>query len=470
MSMSESAPSRKPNAGVEHAGATSSVSAYAIAACAVACAVLWLTDFFILKTPLLTRYRGAPPLTPLYAFWSPLVRVELVLFCGVAALLVVLAARLCDPGRTSRGVFLGALAGFGLVLPFALFLVRQDERELGTQFLIYASEEFYADARRIIDLGPFWREYVRLMPSLSLHGQHFPPGHATLLHLIQETLGAGTHVAGMAILAIFAIGLLLAYGALRRLATESGARQGALFLLACPSLLDFACTSMDAVFFTLIMLCWRLALRALAEDAQPLHAAWTGAALALASLFSFSTFPVGMTIAIYAVYSGRKTWRRTLVRLVTIGASYGACIVCVYAFTGFPLWTCIEIAHDRNYELMTRALGRDPYSIYGLMCYGNAVAFLIGSGLAIVPAAVARLRSERLTADDWTIPLLVSLAIMSFGGIYFMETERIWVYAMPWVAALAVSTSEPRILPARTLIAAGLVQSVAMEILLFTLW
>ena len=125
-------------------------------------------------------------------------------------------------------------------------------------------------------------------------------------------------------------------------------------------------------------------------------------------------------------------------------------------------------------ELMTRILKGAPSSHWFALSYGNVAAFSIGCGAALVAALLARARRASpaipSTRDAWTPAALVALAVMCFGGIYFMETERIWLFAMPWLAAvgLASTTFDARSL--RILLALGLVQSLAQELLLFTLW
>jgi hypothetical protein len=51
-----------------------------------------------------------------------------------------------------------------------------------------------------------------------------------------------------------------------------------------------------------------------------------------------------------------------------------------------------------------------------------------------------------------------------------METERIWLFALPWVAAAAVAAGPFERGSLRLLLGSGLAQALAMEIGLFTLW
>ena len=97
-------------------------------------------------------------------------------------------------------------------------------------------------------------------------------------------------------------------------------------------------------------------------------------------------------------------------------------------------------------------------------------AFAIGAGLGLVSALALRLRASGSKLDPWTAATAATLAVMTFGGFYTMETERIWLYALPWIALVAVSARPFECAALRVLLAAGWAQSLAMEVLLFTLW
>ena len=168
--------------------------------------------------------------------------------------------------------------------PLALFVVREDPRRLGSSFQVYRNEEFYDDALRIDALATtegraaapaaFLRGYVAAMPGLSLHGQHFPPLHALWLYAVRLLFGPGVLVAGASVLVAFAVAMGLVHLASLRLLSEASARQATLLALTSPSMLDFACTSMDAVFLMWAALAWWLALRAASPAAGRRAPCW----------------------------------------------------------------------------------------------------------------------------------------------------------------------------------------------------
>jgi hypothetical protein len=437
---------------------------------ALALAALWAISFRLLHGRVLATWQGEEALAPLYAFVSPLARPGALLFAALGLGLTLFSGRLCDPERLSRVRFAVALLAAAVLLPLALFLVRSDLADLGRQFDLYRNEEFFHDARRIGSLPRFLEDYVAIMPTLSLHGQHFPPGHAILLHIAAELFGPSALVAGLVVLAFSAAAILLSWRVLEHLAGARAARQGSLLLLACPALLDFACTSMDAVFLFFATLAWLLSLRALASESRPPRAWLAGAALLLSTFFSFSALPVGLAILLHALFRGRGAPFATAARLMHMAAGYVGAAWLLFAATGFPIWSCLHRARESGLALIRRAAGVEPGSLWALFSLGNATSFLIGAGLALVAAAVARACARPLRGEPWTPAALLTLLAMSCGGIYFLETERVWLFALPWLAAVAVSAGPFSEGSQRLLLAAGLAQALLLETALFTLW
>ena len=415
-----------------------------------------------LRGRLLATWHGEEALAPLYAFVEPVLRPQAIPFALLAVALALAAPRLVEPGRTSRARFGALLAAASVLLPLALFLVREPLGGLGAQFDLYQDEEFLHDARRIGNLAVFLDRYVELMPTLSLHGQHFPPGHAVLLHLAARLFGPGTLAAGLVVLAFAAAGVHLAWRSLEELGGERAARQGALLLLAAPALLDFACTSMDAVFLAFAMLAWWLGLRALRADSGFPRAWLAGLAFALATAFSFSALPLGLAWLLLAFLRPGADRRRSAAVLLNVLAGAAAGVLALYVATGFPIWSCFLRARELNAALMARASGGDPFALGAFLPLGNATAFLLGAGIGLVVAAIARSRIA--------LAALLALAAMSLGGIYFLETERIWLFALPWLAASAIARGPFDDRSLRALLAVGLAQALAFETALFTLW
>lgn len=447
------------------------ISPRSCAGVALCLAALWLVDLFVLRTSVLTPFVAPgtklPALTPIYAFWMPLSTLRALAFAALGVGLVLTADRLSCPATTRRHTFVAASVAIAVVLPLALFAIRQPLRELGTQFLIYPDEEVYFDALKIHDLRAFLAHYVERMPSLSLHGKHFPPGHATFLYVVGQGFGTSPLAAGIAVLAGFALAVPFVYLALARMHGDVQARQGVLLLLGAPSVIDFACTSMDALFVLPGAIALWLGARAVDPARRLIDAALAGVALFVATFFSFSTLPLGLAMGLAILIAGRRSMRRAIGTLAILGAGYGASALALYLATDFAIWSCLMEARRSALAFMSRVIGRSAYDLYVLLCYGNAAGFLIGSGVGLVAAAYA---ARAVWRDPWSLAFALTFGAMVFGGIYFMETERVWLFAVPWLAAIAVARGPFDGASLRLALGLGLVQALVMEALLFTLW
>lgn len=454
---------------------------WAFAAAPALLAALWALDRFVLHLSILTTFRGTAAASPLYAFWNPILRPEALVVVALAIAFVLLAPRATEPERTGRAAFVTLLLLAALLLPLATFLVRQDFGELGAPFRIYANEEFWDDALKLplmrdaagrTGVPVFLQHYVEAMPRLSLHGQHFPPGHALYLHAWASLFGATLPVAAASVLLTAACGLVLAFLALRELLDERAARQAGLLLAVSPSLLDFACTAMDAVFFAWAALALWTALRALRGNASALSALGAGAAFALASLASFAVLPLGLVIALYALVLAARRERATgfvARQLALVGAGFALGLAAVWLATGFAWWECLVHARESGLALMTRILKGPPSSRWAELSYGNGAAFALGAGAGVVALLVARGRPA-LPRDAWTLAAIGTLLVMALGGLFFMETERIWLFALPWLVAVAFTPGALRASSLRVVLALGLAQAIVLEAFLFTLW
>jgi len=425
----------------------------------------------VLHAGVLTPFRGLEPLSPLYAFWAPAFRPGSVIFVLLVLSRVFLVPRLIGPRVTTIG-FAAGLMIMSLALPLALFLVRDEPIALGSQFLIYPGEEYFDDARHIVDLRAFIRHHTELVPQLSLHGRTHPPGFAAFLAIVSRIGGPSPLAAGVAVLLVFGAGTLLAWAAFTLVLDQRAARIAVLLLLAAPSLLDFACTSMDTVFFAAACLVLLFLFRSLSDGGRLWHGVLTGLALYVAMFCSFSAAPLGLFVVLYGalLWREQRTWQVPL-QLSIAFASFVAAYAAVRYGAGFDLWESFRVARVQNDEITGTMIGRGA-AWYLPTTVGNFSAFLIGTGLAIVPLFARG--GSRAVKDPGSRSLFLAtsatLVVICAGGLYTMETERILMFAMPWLAVSAVAAgplSDPAVV---LMMCAGWAQAFAMEMLLFTLW
>ena len=142
------------------------------------------------------------------------------------------------------------------------------------------------------------------------------------------------------------------------------------------------------------------------------------------------------------------------------------------------MYACFTAALGLDLDFMTEVIGAEPRRVYWYGVWGNFLAFGVGLGFPGAAFFVVRLRQlhrrvrQYDPADSFAAALLVVLVISGSAGIYWMETERIWMFfaflaLIP--AAEAVAALEERhswLLPVGLTFAQTFIQ----ESLLFSLW
>jgi hypothetical protein len=189
---------------------------------------------------------------------------------------------------------------------------------------------------------------------------------------------------------------------------------------------------------------------------------------------SFSAVPLALFIALY----GALLWwdRSSLsvpLQLCIAFVSFAAAYTVARYGAGFDLWESFRVAKSQHYQIMGSVLGRSVASAYLPTTFGNIAAFLIGTGLAIVPLFVRGARNALTPRVSRSLFVATSatLAVVCAGGLYTMETERILMFAVPWLAVSAVAATATLSDSAVVLlIGVGWTQAFAMEGFLFTLW
>ena len=390
-------------------------------------------------------YWWGAPLAPLYLY--PGVEASGLALPAAAALAACAGLAVALRGTAVRpaAFALGALA-LGTVARLSLALVRD-----GTSGWLSAlgrggdAQNEYLPALPALSIGrlAFLDRFAEVAPTLPTHPSAHPPG----LLLTMDLLGITTPIEMAAFeIAAAALAIPVVYALARRLLPEAGARTATLLFAFCPAIMIYGVTSSDGLYVTLG------ALAALALIGRPAIACTLGAAaLAVCSFFSYSLLAVGAWATVVVAL------RQGLVRAVVLGASCAAALVALYAglwaLTGFDLPASLRSA-DLVYRL-------GPYFArpYAYWLLGSPVAWIVSIGLPLAWYA-ARGAGARHPA---ALALVLVVLVAAVGGYTKSETERIWMFMVPWAAIAAA-----HVLPARRLpLVLGLLcaQALATEVL-----
>jgi hypothetical protein len=412
--------------------------------------------FLTLAVGLIAKALGADwgaPAQPLVVFLRP----ALSTWALPAAL--VLGASLYAAWRLHRADlavgpvgFAAATLGLTLITRLALNVFRGGPGALDQVFVVGRAGEGrteFLPALPFLDggVGHFLSHFTEISPRLPIQAQGHPPGLLVAMHY----LGIDT-AAGLAALTI-AVGVLATpflYLLGREVASEAEARAATLLFVFVPTSLLYGATSADALFATLGVLA---AVGLLAR--RPANRALGAAALAVAAFFSYALLAVG-------AWAVLVRWRRE-----GIGAAVRLAAVCaavlIVAFvaldlaTGFDLIAAIRTTDGRYREGIARLR---PYAFW---FFGSPAAFLLMLG------PVAWFAARSLAVKEATaIALALVIAISVLAGYTKAETERIWLFLVPF-ACLAAARSLPRRWLMPVLVGAT-TQAVLIEIFLFTKW
>ena len=436
-------------------------------AVAVVLAAAWAA-FHAWRSPtfVLTPFEGRPPVAPLYAFFLPAVTPWVVLALAFAVAAVWLASRRA-PSSTPAFLVSAVVVAAGLAL--SVHAARSGGLP-GRELAFYQGEEVIEDARVFESAGELLRGYNERQPRLSLHGRVRPPGAALLYRGLLSVLPDSLPVLGTALGLLAALLPLLAYALARQVGSdEPRARAAALLTAVAPPAVLFGAVSLDAVLALLAGAAFALTAWELARPA-PAKRFDLGLVLFAGLMFSYTGFVVGLVCAAWIVL---ERWRRPgeLLRgALEIALGVVPPFLLLKLAYGFDAWQCFTTARHLNTEMMSQVIGKPTGSpaVWAYASLGNLLAFTIALGPALLGALLV-LRKSELPQRARTLALSVALAlaVASLGGLYLMETERIFGFFVPALAVLAASA---RRIDLGEVVGATAALALVLELLLFTLW
>jgi len=384
-------------------------------------------------------------------------RPELSLFALPAAALLALGvpvARRVSLPSVAPGMFVLAAVGLALVLRLGLNAARNGPSD----WWIFFDPRFgegtveYLSALPALDFGVplFLDRFAETASALPVHAVGHPPGLLSVVGL----LGIETAPAFAAL--IIAVGVLctpLVYLLARELLGDEGsARAATLLFVFAPSALVYGASAADALYATLG------ALAALALVCRRRLARHLGgpAALALATFFSYANLAVGAFGAL--VVWLREGWRAALKLAAAAAAGLVVFYLAAFAFFGFDIIGALAATEDVYRVSIARIR---PYWYF---LTGSPVAWMLALGPPIVLFWLRAVAAREAVA----LALGAVVVLSSIGGFTKAETERIWLFFVPFACVAAAA-----VLPRRWLVpvlAALAAQAFLMQVLLGTAW
>lgn len=265
--------------------------------------------------------------------------------------------------------------------------------------------ETFTEGRSIYPETVDWSTYQEKMGQLGVHNDHYPPLPLTLLNLF------GTKAT---LFSIFMIACSLL--CMKLLKTWLGPE----IALTLPPLLFFTTYTWVPIHL-LVILSIILASKSKNQWIQTLI---PGILLGGYAFFSFGVFVVS---ALFFVFQwGNKPDAKTLKTLALQGSIATILVLVISFFTQYNYLEAFDKARHLNDQLLNQPTYYFPV-IQGIYrSFGNLLSFFFVLGPLVV-YSFFRFRGKVL----W-MPLL-ALVAMAFSGLFYMETERVWVFFIPFL-------------------------------------
>jgi hypothetical protein len=411
---------------------------------------------------------------PAFLKWQPTIGPELVVPMALAVVGVVALPRAM---AAPTWAFLALAVAFVFVLSVTLAVQAGKagtfhgccEAGYGTALTrpLERRTDYLVNVPLVRKVGPRWfdQQYPFLARPvkgrLSLRAQTHPPGAILVLWLLMGLTHSNVVATAMLVVLLGAAGAIPTYWLARELHGERIARFAVVLFAASPAVVLYTATSMDAVFMTVLAMAACALVRAPRSDGW---AAVAGAAVVASLLLTYAAAAltvVGVGAAVLAWR--RQRWHRVVRRGVVAALAALAAAWAVQRSVGIDLLTCFRVSARIQHGY---AAYRDrPYWFW---VFGSIVAFLIAAGIALaallVRQTVARWRGREPGFETVVWAVLVVSAVF---GLVRGETEHIWLFMVPLVAAAAAPVAETRL---RSVSAAGFGQAVVTQVLYYTNW
>jgi hypothetical protein len=428
---------------------------------------LALFDFFSARSEVAKRGLISDK-PPVYGRFEPsfsrlgLYALLLTIFAGVAAFAIARRDRV-RPAALLLGV-----CGFALAFGAAVGIVNGNTRAYTDPLERKRPADYQQDVHVVRELGVrgFIREHPKILPELtSIHSKTHPPGPVVFISLLKSLFPR--HLVPRAIV-IAALGCLVAiptWFLTRALGNERSATFAAVLIAVAPAPIIFSFTSMDGVYMTLLTVVGALLVWAIHRPERPAIAVVAGAA---AGAVTFMTYAVAFVVGFAVLYAFVGARRRDAVRILVLAAAGGiAMLVLMRVVVGFDL--------AASYRASFKALPDDNARNYWYWLFGNIAVWLTFAGVAIAGLSMWELVSRR---PRFLIALFLPLMAANLTRIFPAETERVGMFAYPFIAAaagLALARWEaetggrrPGVLSALVVVAA--LQTILLEALFYNFW
>jgi hypothetical protein len=405
---------------------------------------------------------------PVYGRYEPgfsklgLYALGLVVVAGIGAYLVARRDRV-RPATLLLGV-----CGFALAFGAAVAVVNGNTRAYTDPLERKHPADYQQDVHVVRELGVrgFIREHPKVLPTLtSIHSKTHPPGPVVFISFLKNLFPK--HLVPRAIV-IAALGCLVAvptWFLTRGFGNERAATFAATLIAVAPAPVIFSFTSMDGVYMMLLTVVAALLVWGIHRPERPWITVAGGVAAGAAT---FMTYAVAFVVGFAVLYAFMASPRRSAVKTLALAAAGGvAMLVLMRLALGFDLLA--------SYRASFRALPDDNARNYWYWILGNIAVWLTFAGAPVAGLSLWEFFTKR---PRYLLGLFLPLIVANFTRIFPAETERVGMFAYPFIAAAAgialarweaeTGGRRPGVLAVLVVVAAA--QTILLEALFYNFW
>ena len=303
---------------------------------------------------------------------------------------------------------------------------------------VSTQHDFYVD--HLLFRGPadILSTYIKKMDLLTFRGKHYPPGNILLFAFFSQ-IG---FIPGFKLLCYICpiICFLCLDRTMSFLGYSSSEKRFSLFLfLFGYGVLGFVSTATTP----LVLMMFGLAQLTFFKSRMKNYACsnlLTGLFFSISFLLSFSAVVMMVFFALTDVfYRSGQSLISILKDWTIIILTMGLFFLGLYWFFGFNMYECFRLSVKHNQTLMT-INPFDSISRYLLRSSGNLIAFLILPNLAASILGIWSLKAivtgGTRIIRSYAASFIITICLFAFSGLFFLETERIWLFLTPCLAVL----------------------------------
>lgn len=268
----------------------------------------------------------------------------------------------------------------------------------------------------IPNLADFWKYHGSYLHQLDTHNSHYPPGMATVLKLFSQQIW----ILKVANYLLLALSLMLFYTPKPEV---NFTYFSALLLLPAVVFYPFA----DALGFFVFpgLLAYRWVVRC-PSDRTRIFGTLAGVALFAMSLFSFMVFPWGLLLGLTVLFMERSQAFK-FAMLLRMAVVFALSHALVFALAGWNIIETLQAAIAQNKNLLGNPEYFNPFDAFVMRSTGNLLQFLLMGGPLLVWWVFSSLKQK----DRTVLPIFIGIVLLSFSGLFYLETDRIWYLLYP---------------------------------------